>query len=134
MRRRSIDMDKSLQKPKPPIRARTRKKKFAPTEDSKLATNQNESSSSDIVQSEVTSDAVSAVEDMDGMKDTAQGSKLLEVKEEAEEEDYEIMEPIKGDSEVKETDLYKDDWEVIPDSATTESRLDTEESCLYSNG
>ncbi len=115
-----------IQKPKPPVR--TRKKKFASVEEVRQPPRQSEFvelSTSDIIVDCNDGGEVRVVSDgvMDKSKNALQ--KLEEVKEEGEGE------TLAGNSGV---DLYRDDWEVIPDSAANQAEMSRDESCLHPHG
>ena len=112
----------SYKKPKPPIR--TRKKKFA-TEDVKQVSRQSEFvelSTSDIIVDE----DQSMIRSSSPVNPPEQRLGDLEEKEEEET----------SECEVREVDLERDDWEVIPDSAAGEEsrQVVMDEPCLQPNG
>ena len=133
-------VDVSSKKPKPPIRTRTRKKKFF-AEEARQNSRQSEFvelSTSDVVVELVgQEEEIRAVEPVETTQenrlDTVTEDKLPEENEEnVEDERQEDGKP----SAVEEIELDRDDWEVISDGAAEdESRqVIMDEPCLQPNG
>lgn len=136
----STPLDVSSKKPKPPIRTRTRKKKFI-AEDPIQKLRQSEFvelSTSDVLAEpggqEEENHAVEPIETTQENKlDTVVEDRLQQVNEEMMEDDrQEDSKP----ATVGEIELDKDDWEVISDGAADdESRqVIMDEPCLQPNG
>lgn len=145
----SVDqhVDNSSKRPKPPIR--TRKKKFITTEDVKQPPRQSEFvelSTSDIIvdfgsqggEIRIVSDAAGKeLKDQEKKMDTLIEDKSQEDRDREEVESGECDEKADSDPEKRtEDDLDKDEWEVIPNSATNDDtqRVIMDESCLQPNG
>ena len=132
----------SSKKPKPPIR--TRKKKFITDEELMQNSRQSEfvelSTSDIVIEHENQGEEVRLVEDVNSKiqepkLDTLTEDKVLEEKEEA--AGTETQDDVGA---VREIDLDRDDWEVIPDSATNSvgsedsPHVVMDEPCLQPNG